>query len=126
MAGKNSVPPVIRPKPILRQANWHRRLELFEEAQVVLEEQADVGYAVLAHGQPLDAEVERQMIRVLMDRGPGAERPCHNRPNLGTRQKPTQFMQVFLQDSPDNLKINAEIFMDNPVPQPNDLKPFYL
>jgi len=31
-----------------------------------------------------------------------------------------------MQNLPDNLKVNAEIFMNNPVPQPDDLEPFYL
>ena len=33
-------------------------LELIEEAQIVLEEQADVGDAVLSHGESLDTETE--------------------------------------------------------------------
>ena len=33
-------------------------LKLLEETQIVLEEQADVGDAVLSHGEALDAEAE--------------------------------------------------------------------
>jgi hypothetical protein len=42
------------------------------------------------------------------------------------RQRLIQFRQIPLQDSPDNLKVNTEIFMNDPVSQSNDLKPFYL
>ena len=46
---------------VIKQKNRLKRIrqsELFEEAQVVLEEQADIGDAILSHREALDAETE--------------------------------------------------------------------